>query len=81
MLNRLEEYVSTSNVSKMEKRIETGIKIIETIFKYYNVYSTRTRSSFVLVTDINNKYVMYICNKYVDMFLYTMRMQCKLVYV
>jgi len=65
----------------MEKRIETGIKIIETIFKYYNVYSTRTRSSFVLVTDINNKYVTDICNKYVDMFLYTMRMQCKLVYV
>jgi len=42
-----------------------------------------THSTFVLVMNIYCKYIIHICNKNfgVDMFRYTMRIQCKLVYV
>ena len=46
---------------------------------------TFTGSIFVLETNIYNKYEMHIYNKNLgcryDMFLYTLRIRCKLVYI
>ena len=61
--------LTTEQHSLPYNNFETAIKTIETMFKYY------TRFTFVLVTTCIVK------TNGVHMFLYTMRIQFKLIYV